>query len=213
MTTPALSPHGLTLTITPPAGRQKGTAARLLDRLARAAHDLGTHVLATAHLDDGRSRAVVSMADMPRRTVAPALDPLPLLVSILYRPVPADLRPDGMSATMDFTPAAMLWRAAMTAQPLPLAWAAHGIASQAGPDPLALSLCPALLRRHRMLPDNVTAGAALTVLPLLLGCGHGRVRVGDTVLDTILVPAQLVRALISTDGTLPPHPVAGVMAA
>ncbi|MFV3077487.1 hypothetical protein [Niveispirillum fermenti] len=210
MTAPPLAAHGLTLTITPANGQGKGMAARLLDRLARMADAMGVNVADTAHLPDGRARAVVSFADAaPRRTIAPPLDPLPLLAAILYRPAPADLRPAGMADGAEITPAAMLWRAGMTGQPLPLDWALHGMASQHGPDPMALSLCPLLLARHRMLPDNVTAQAAQTILSLLLGAGHGQVRVRDGgTLDTILIPAQLVRALVSTDGTLPPHPPA-----
>ncbi len=212
---PAPAAHGLTLTITPPKGRQKGMAARLLDRIARAAHDLGVHVADTAHQPNGRATAIVNFNDAaPRRIIAPALDPLHLLAAILYRPVPLDLRPEGLAPGTDFVVASMLWRAAMAGQPLPLDWALHGIASQHGPDPLSLWLCPILLHRHRMLPASISAQAAGTTLSTLLGCGHGQVRTADgAILDTILIPSQLVRALVSTDGTLPPHPSAMAAAA
>lgn len=153
-------------------------------------------------------------AQAPRRTVEPLPDPLPLLAAILYRPVPAALVPLGLDPHDNpFTPACMLWRCALSGRRLPDLWAAHGMASQHGPDPLSLALCPALLARFAMLPDGVTVLAAEGALPRLPGCGHGVLRTFTrTVSDTILIPAQLVRALISTDGTLPPHPAAAVAA-
>jgi hypothetical protein len=210
--------HGLTLTITPPKGPQRGQAGWLLGILSRGAHALGITILSARTGEDGRAHATVALpaADTrrPLTAIAPALDPLPLLAAILYHPLPASLIPAGHRDRDNLTPVAMLYRAAMLSRSLPLEMAMAGIASQRGADPLALSLCPALLASAGLLPAGMEPQAALTRLSYLLGCGHGRVRVGNaTIHDTILIPAQLVRALISQDGTPPPHPAADALVA
>lgn len=216
---PYLADHGLTLTITPPTGPQRHHAGWLLDRIARAAHAMGITILTSRTGDDGRAHATVALPTArstvrPLTAISPALDPLPLLAGILYHPLPAHLVPETYVGAHPMTAAAMIYRAAMLGRPLSPAMAHAGIASQKGDDPLALSICPVLLAQSGLLPAGIDANAALTRLSYLLGCGHGRLRTPPTtVLDTILVPAQLVRALISTDGTLPPHPAATALAA
>lgn len=212
-----LTPHGMTLTITPPQGlRPAGSPSTLLDRIARCAASLGIQILSARTTDDGRSQAVVLLDDVRglRGTTDPVhlAEPLKLLSQILYHSLPAHLRPDGLPSGVECTPATLLWRAGMDGRPLSHAMALSGIASQPG-DPLALSLCPVLLFNAGLLPDGVTIHAALTRLSFLLAAGAGKVRMGDQIMDTILVPGQLVRAMISEGGNLAPSPVASALVA
>lgn len=210
-----IAAHGLTLSIKPTRDRQQPGAARhLLDRLTRFAGQLGITILSARTANDGAAEAVVSITDPHRGAVmslSPA-EPLKLLAQILYHPLPAPLRPDGLDRGVNCTLATLLWRAGLAGTPLPAPLHIAGVMSQPG-DNLALSLCPALLARAGLLPTGVTTHNALTRLSFLLGAGAGRVQVGDRTMDTVLVPGQLVRALISEDGALPPSPAAAALAA
>lgn len=212
-----LTPHGMTLTITPPQGlRPAGSPSTLLDRIARCAASLGIQILSARNTTDGRAQAVVMLEEAKalRGTIeGPRLaEPLKLLSQILYQPLPVHLRPDGLAAGIECMPATLLWRAGMDGRPLPRALALAGIASQPG-DPLALSLCPVLLFNAGLLPAGVTIHAAQTRLSFLLASGAGQVRMDDRIMETVLVPGQLVRALISEGGNLAPSPVASALVA
>jgi hypothetical protein len=208
----------LRLSAGPRAGRM---VADLFDRLARHAGDMGWTLLAGQVGDDGTAWADIRPADQtpPRRRIplTPDADPLGLLTRILFQPLrpadrPGDIPPALLAVGSDpaLTPAAMIWRACMTGRPLPGWLVGLGIASSPGPDPAALLLCPLLLAATGHLPGGGGAMGAATaerLLSRLLGATDTLVRAGGRIMPAIAVPAMLVRAVIGTDGVLPPTAV------
>lgn len=210
-----IAAHGLTLSIKPTRDKQTpGAVRQFLDRMMRFADDLGVTILSARTAMDGAGEMVVAITEPHRGAVLPLTpaEPLKLLAQILYHPLDRAVRPAGLDAEKECTLATLIWRAGLSGRPLPSSLHPAGIMSQPG-DALALSLCPALLHRAGLLPAGVTIHAALTRLSFLLGAGHGRLQMGSQTMDTVLVPGQLVRALVSTDGTLPPSTAATALAA
>lgn len=121
-------------------------------------------------------------------------DGLSVLAGILYRPVPPD---NGL------TLAAAVYTSLIAGKPLGLDYRRMGIVS-GGQDLAEITLCPAVLKEAQLLPDGAAVFPVLDSLQRLLGTVPTTLPHNNRQIPAVIIPAVIVRALISTDGSLPP---------
>lgn len=120
---------------------------------------------------------------------------LAVLAGTLYRPIPA---------APALTLAAAIHTSLLTSKALGPEYRQMGASNGGRPDLAEVTLCPALLKDADLLPDGSTVFPVLRSLAMLVGSLETTVAIHNRRIPAIIIHPTIIRALLATDGNLPP---------
>lgn len=120
---------------------------------------------------------------------------LAVLAGILYHPIPP---------TNTLTLAAVVHTSLVTGEAMGLEYKRMGITNGAHPDLAEITLCPALLKEAGLLPEEAAIFMVLRTLRVLVGSLDTTLRHNNRHIPAVIIHPAIIRALLSTDGNLPP---------
>lgn len=120
---------------------------------------------------------------------------LAVLAGILYHPIPS---------APALTLAAAIHASLAANKALGPEYRHMGATNGGPPDLAEVTLCPALLKEAGLLPDGAPVFPVLRALTQMVGSLDATLRHNNRHIPAVIIHPVIIRALLSTDGNLPP---------